>query len=156
MNVMISVEGIGGENKHKDINGFRTKSDLRETIRGAVEDQSWMNSRSKDQVHTILGKYFYGILLRDLAEECWAFIEKPTDWYSRARLEDVSVMYDDEIRAVAEALISIEDMDTGYNETGKGLFAMIMTPDGWKINYVSFSWSQQEGKYECDYNGASD
>lgn len=143
MNMGLSVQGTeenGGDKSGS--RSFRSGCDLELVVRGAVEDLSWMGCRTPGEVNSVLGKYYTGALLDQLAGNCWGFIEKPTDWYSVARLKDLRVLHDDGQRAVAEALIGIEDLDTGHNETGKGLFAMLNTPGGWRIYYTAFSWGR--------------
>lgn len=134
----ISVEGIEG--KREGIIETRPGSELDQAVRGAVEDQQWMSCRTEEEVRISLGRHFEGALLEDLTRRTWSFIARPTDWYSQTRLLDMRVLYNDGNRAVVEALIGIEDIDSGHNESGKGLFAMSRSPDGWKVNYMAFSW----------------
>ncbi|MCL6478349.1 MAG: hypothetical protein K6T65_08020 [Peptococcaceae bacterium] len=143
MNVRISVEGVEDDRKAAYTDSSRSKYELEAVVRGAVEDRTWMFSKSKQEVYAALGRYFEGALLEDLARESWDFIAEPTDWYSRARLLNMSMLYIDNERAVVEALIGIEDVDTGHNETGKGLFTMSKTVKGWRINYLSLVWDGQ-------------
>lgn len=143
MNIGLSVQGTeekGGDQSHHSTAG--PVCDLELVVRGAVEDQSWMGCRTPEEVGSVLGRYYTGDLLAQLAGNCWKFIERPTDWYSVSRVIELRVLHDDGQRAVVEALIGIEDLDTGYNETGKGLFAMLNTPEGWRINYTAFSWGR--------------
>lgn len=112
-------------------------------VSGAVEDNGWMNCRNKKEVRQFLGKYFEGVLLDELTERTWEFIREPTDWYSVYKVVDLKIMFSDGNRALAEALIRIEDVDTGHNESGKGLFAMTRTAAGWRINYACFNWDWQ-------------
>lgn len=141
MNIKISVEGIEGKGKQIDEYNQRVKYDIENIIRGAVEDQAWMYSQSRQDLQGSLGKYFDGVILEDLTERSWQLIAQPTDWYSVARLKEVNIIYDDGDRVIVEALISIEDMDAGNNEIGKGLFTMQKKQYGWRINYTSFSWN---------------
>ncbi|MFZ5634159.1 MAG: hypothetical protein ACOY40_15055 [Bacillota bacterium] len=143
MNVRISVEGIEDERKITYTGNSRSKYELEAVVRGAVEDRTWMFSETKQEVYASLGRYYEGVLLEDLVRKSWDFIAEPTDWYSRTRLLGIGILFDDGKRAVAEALIGIEDVDTGHNETGKGLFAMSRTAKGWKINYLSLVWNGQ-------------
>ena len=140
MNISIAVKGTGINDDSPISVVSLEKQDLRETVRGSIEDESWLRAKSREEVHTILGKYFEGLLLDDLTQESWEFIAEPTDWYSRAKLLDLVVLSDDGKRSVSEALISIEDLDTGHNGFGKGLFCLVKTDRGWRINYVAFSW----------------
>ncbi|MCL6609972.1 MAG: hypothetical protein K6T66_00370 [Peptococcaceae bacterium] len=141
MNVGISVEGIEGSDREGDHQRFRSKAELEFIVRGAVEDRSWMDTRTKEELRSVLGRYYTGEFLEELVRRCWESIARPTDWYIIARVREMVVLYDDGKRAVAEAVISIEDVDTGHNETGKGLFAMSRTPLGWRVNYASYSWN---------------
>lgn len=141
MTVRISVEGIEGEGGKKGGGRAWSHNELEAVVRGAVEDQSWMKAATREDLQASLGRYFDGILLDHLAGEAWESIARPTDWYSRARLMDMRVLHEDGKRAVAEAVICIEDIDTGHNETGKGLFAMSWTSGGWKINYFNIMWN---------------
>jgi len=43
-------------------------------------------------------------------------------------------------------LIRIEDVDTGYTETGKGLFTMKAVGEEWIINYMDIHWVKQGEK----------
>jgi len=142
MNMRITVEGIE-ESQAEKLNYSRIGSKMENTVRGSIEDQSWMTSGSKQEVHSILKRYFEGDLLEDLTEKCWDFIKEPTDWYSEAKLIDMKVLYNDGKRAVVEALIRIEDVHTGHNETGKGLFTMNSAGDEWRINYMVIQWGTQ-------------
>lgn len=141
VNAGISIEGIEG--RVDGIIPARSGSELEQTVRGAVEDQQWMTCGTKEEVRISLGRHFEGALLDDLTGRTWGFIARPTDWYSRTRLLDIRVLYNDGKRAVVEALIGIEDIDSGHNESGKGLFAMSRRPEGWKINYAAFSWNSR-------------
>ena len=141
VNAGISVEGIEGS--VEGIIPIRSGSELETAVRGAVEDQQWMTCGTKEEVRISLGRYFEGALLDDLTRRTWGFIARPTDWYSRTRLLDMRVLYNDGKWAVVEALIGIEDIDSGHNESGKGLFAMYRRQDGWKINYTAFSWNSR-------------
>ena len=145
ISVGISVEGTEEINGAEASSLVLSKTQIEAIIRGAVEDQTWMYSRSRGEVDAVLSKYFTGNLLNDLTLRCWEFIDEPTDSYSIARLEDLQVVYNDEKRAVAEAVISIEDVDTGHNEVGKGLFTLLKTPDGWRISYACYSWNNKTG-----------
>lgn len=141
MNIKV-VEGIevnGGATRDHPVN----QSDIYEIVRGAVEDSGWMSCRSKNEVRQFLGRYFEGVLLDDLTERTWEFIREPTDWYSVYKVADLKIMCSDGKRALAEALIRIEDVNTGHNDFGKGLFAMTHGSGGWRINYVCFNWGRQ-------------
>lgn len=122
-----------------------SEAGIETVIRGAVENQSWMYSQSREEVSSSLSRYFIGDLLSDITNRCWDFIDEPTDWYSVARLEDVTILFNDDTRAVAEAIICIEDVDTGHNEVGKGLFTLVKTNVGWRISYASYSWNNKTG-----------
>ena len=41
--------------------GIVAKAEIEPIVRGAVEDQSWMYSQSKDEVRTFLSQYFVGV-----------------------------------------------------------------------------------------------
>lgn len=152
MAVRISVEGIEGEGGKKGEGRVWFQNELEVVVRGAVEDQSWMTSATEEELRTNLGRYFDGVLLDSLVQRSWDFIARPTDWYSRYHLMEMKVLYEDGKRAVAEALISIEDLDTGHTETGRGLFAMRRTSGGWKIYYFSIMWNNQAGSGKICYN----
>lgn len=143
MNVRISVEGTEEEGRKNDAAASRSKHELEVVVRGAVEDQSWMTSVTEEELRSNLGRYFDGFLLDYIVLRAWDFIARPTDWYSTYGLMEMRVIYEDSKRAVAEALICIEDVDTGHNETGKGLFVMSRTPRGWKIYYFNVTWNKQ-------------
>jgi len=142
MNMRITVQGIE-ESQAEKPDYSRVGSKIENTVRGSIEDQSWMTSVSKQEVHSLLKRYFAGNLLEDLTEKCWDFIKEPTDWYSEAKVIDMKVLYNDGKRAVVEALIRIEDVDTGHNEIGKGLFTMNSAGDQWRINYMAIQWGMQ-------------
>ena len=138
-----SVEGKEQNNEDEASSQIHLKGQIQAITRGAVEDQSWMYSKSKDEVSAALSRYYTGNLLNDLTFRCWEFIAQPTDWYSIARLEDCKVVFNDGKRAVVESVIGIEDVDTGKNEVGKGLFAIIKTPSGWRVSYACYSWNNK-------------
>ncbi len=117
--------------------------ELRELIRGAVEDSSWMTSSSEEELRMNLGRHYHGPLLDQLVENAWDSIARPTDWYSRTSLQEMRMLHGGGKRALAEVLIGIEDVDTGHNGTGKGLFAMVKTSGGWRINYFYITWHDQ-------------
>ncbi|MFZ5597318.1 MAG: hypothetical protein ACOY31_09955 [Bacillota bacterium] len=141
MNVSFSETVVGHYGTDKNINHTE---EIKETVRGAVEDVEWMSCKSKDEVRSVLARYYEGYLLDDITEKSWDFIKEPTDWYSRAKIVDMAIISDDGEKATVEALIGIEDVDSGHNEVGKGLFTMAKSDKGWRINYTSFSW--EEGK----------
>jgi len=143
MNISVSVEGTGINEAEEAVKMSLGKYDQKEVVRGSVEDQSWMKSKSREEVRLVLSKYFEGYLLEDLTEQSWKFIEQPTDWYSQARLVDMVVLYDDGKRALAEALIGIDDLETGHNDFGKGVFGLVRKEEGWRINYAAFYWNNQ-------------
>lgn len=140
MNIKVvqGIEAEGGPGQKPLNNG-----EIYKTVAGAVEDTGWMICSSKEEVNSFLGKYFVGFLLEETAVRTWDFIKEPTDWYSVARVVEMKILYSDADRAVAEAVIRIEDVDTGHTDFGKGLFAMIHTKDGWRINYLCFNWGSQ-------------
>jgi len=144
MNVRITVEGI--EESQAEKLATLASPKMENTVRGAVEDLGWMTAESKQEVYSLLRRYFGGNLLDDLTEKCWDFIKEPTDWYSVAKLTDLKVLSNDGKRAVVEALIRIEDVDTGYTETGKGLFTMKAVGEEWIINYMDIHWVKQGEK----------
>ncbi|MCL5057454.1 MAG: hypothetical protein M1130_05570 [Actinobacteria bacterium] len=143
MNIRVSVQGTGLNEAEEAVKMSSGKYDQKEVVRGSVEDQSWMKSKSREEVHLLLSKYFEGYLLEDLTEQSWKFIEEPTDWYSQARLVDMVVLYDDGKRALAEALIGIDDLETGHNDFGRGVFGLVRKEEGWRINYAAFYWKNQ-------------
>lgn len=149
----ISVEGIEQGPGQKGIEPGAPQHELEAVVRGAVEDWSWFYSGTREEVYSALGRYYGGALLEELALKTWEFVSRPTDWHSLARVKEVRVVYFDGKSAVAEAIISIEDVDTGHNETGKGLFAMSMTAAGWRVFYASYSWNEQPRQGNICYNG---
>lgn len=152
MNPGLSVEGAGENAPQNDLDRQGSGNDLEAVVRGAVEDQSWMTCRTKEEVYSVLSQYYCGVLLDDLARRCWDFIALPTDWYSIASLKEMRLLYDDGSKALAEAVIGIEDVDTGHNETGKALFAMSRNPSGWRVYYASYSWNNPSGQGNICYN----
>ncbi len=148
----VSVQGTV-ENGGKEGTGpARPGFELEAVVRGAVEDQSWIYSKTREDLSSALSRYYGGLLLEDLVCRSWEFVRRPTDWYSTASLKEIRVLYDDGKRAVVEAVISIEDVDAGHNETGKGLFAMLRTPGGWRVYYASYSWKSWPGSGDVCYN----
>ncbi|HBV97817.1 MAG: hypothetical protein JL50_02750 [Peptococcaceae bacterium BICA1-7] len=143
MNVSVSVEGTGISETEEALYMSLGKYDQKEVVRGCVEDQSWMKSKSREEVRLVLSRYFEGYLLEDLTEQSWKFIEQPTDWYCQSRLVDMVVLYDDGKRALAEALIGIDDLETGHNEFGRGVFGLVRKEEGWRINYAAFYWQNK-------------
>jgi hypothetical protein len=119
------------------------KYEQKEVVRGAIEDQSWMKAKSREEVRRALANYFEGYLLDDLTEESWKFIEQPTDWYCQARLVDMVVLYDDGGKAMAEALIGMDDLETGQHDFGRGVLGLIKKEEGWRINYSAYYWGNE-------------
>lgn len=143
MNVSIVVEGTESRHPGRESSNSGEESRIEAVIRGAVADQSWMLSGSREELTENLGRYFEGVLLEELAGKSWEFIAGPTDWYSLTRVQWINILYNDGERAVAEASIGIEDVENGHNESGKALFTMARTGDGWRINYLSLDWNSQ-------------
>ncbi|MFZ5644257.1 MAG: hypothetical protein ACOY46_11760 [Bacillota bacterium] len=141
LNIRLTVQGLEVAAPEETINYTQAKYDIKETVRGSIEDEAWMKSRSREEVHSSLGRYFTGFLLEDLSDRSWAFVSEHTDWYCRAKLVDMAFIYDDGSRVVLEALIGIDDLENGHTEFGRGLYGLIKTEGGWKINYSAFDWN---------------
>ena len=137
MNADINVRFAGGYASGQELASPAEYCELEGIIRGALEDESWMTCKSKEEVRSNLSRYFGGCLRDDLTERTWAFIAGPTDWYSRYRMIYMKVLYVDDKRAVVEALARIEEMDTGHNETGEWLFSVYRTGECWRIEYLT-------------------
>lgn len=146
MNLRLSVEGTEINEADNALQQSLGKYEQQEVVRGAIEDLSWMKAGSKEDLNRILSRYYEGYLLDDLTGETWKSIEQPTDWYCRARLIDMVIMYDDGSRALAETLIGIEDLETGHNDLGRGTFGLIKKKEGWRINYSAYCWGNEYDK----------
>lgn len=141
LNVKIQVEGTEGPGGNSPNSPREPGYGLESVVRGAVEDQSWMYAGSRGEVRDILGRYYRGLLLEDLVSRAWDFIDQPTDLYTTARLKDMRVVHDDGDRVVVEALIGIEEVDSGHNETGKGLFVLSRAGGCPRVDYTAFKWN---------------
>ncbi len=148
----LPVDGTGEKDSQDNPAGPGTGYHLEAVVRGAVEDQSWMTCRSKEEVYSVLSRYYCGALLDDLARRCWDFIARPTDWYSVASVKEIRVLYDDGSKALVEAVIGIKDVDTGHNETGKAFFALSLTSLGWRVYYASYFWNNPPDQVNICYN----
>lgn len=141
LNISLTVQGLEVAAPEETINYTLAKYDIKETVRGSIEDEAWMKAKSREEVHRSLERYFTGYLLEDLTDRSWGFVSDHTDWYCQAKLVDMVVLYDDGSRVVLETLICIDDFENGDTEFGRGLYCLVKMENGWKINYLAFDWN---------------
>ncbi len=112
-------------------------------IKGSVEDDSWWQARNRDEVKEKLGKYYAEPLLSEVSERAWDFIARPTDWYCRAAVTDVSLKYRTSERATVSATLLNTDLVTGQIQKGTGHFSLHKTPLGWRIVSADYRWEEE-------------
>lgn len=121
--------------------GVFNSPEILSVVKGAVEDDSWLYARSKDEVKLILSNYYRGSLLDKLTEDVWNFIKEPTDWYSKASVKSCNMEYGDTGRAIVYAVIDVEDVLTGSRQQGSAVFTLEKQNEGWRVIYSSYRWT---------------
>lgn len=114
--------------------------DISKVIEGAVEDNSWMQAKSKTELSSTLEKYFVGDLLEHTVDQCWYFVNLNSDWYGKMHLLDISIVNInlDLDEATVVAYINEVDANNMANTTLYMTFVLQLTPDGWRIKQNSF------------------
>ncbi|WP_031514661.1 hypothetical protein [Desulfofalx alkaliphila] len=103
-------------------------------IKGAVEDTSWMNAKSEQQVKDLLSQYFAGELLERNTTAALNFIDLRTDWYWQTNVESIHIIYLNESKAMAIVTLIDRDLnDINNTHRDKAAFYLHNTVDGWRI-----------------------
>ncbi len=119
------------------------KNDLTEVIQGGISDNNWWHADSLDEVRIILSRYYTGILLDQLSQDCWVFIQQPTDWYCQDSLTDIEIIRQDKSQAEVIALLKDYNLLTGESRAGEAKYVLIKTEQGWRICSARYNWPQE-------------
>lgn len=129
---------------YSDISGKTNEPFLNDifwkTIKGGVEDTSWWNAKSKDEVELILSRYYTGSLLNEVVKSSWDFIRKPTDWYWQVSLDSIEIKWQYDNLAGVSAILEDNNLITGDSEKGDAQFVLEKTKEGWRILSSSYYW----------------
>lgn len=113
---------------------------IKALVTAAVEDVSWWKAQNPQELREILSRYYADPLLAQVCEGAWSFISLPTDWYNHTYVTQIHVKEKRKGKAVVEATLANEDLNTGTVKEGKGYFHLRKTTSGWKIIKADFSW----------------
>jgi len=112
-----------------------------QVVHGAVEDQSWWTAGSENEVHEILSLYYAGPLLENYSRQVWAFISRPTDWYTRAEVTGGSITRLTDGRWKVRADLVNRDLRTGETGFGRATYILAENKNGWRIIAAEYSWN---------------
>lgn len=118
------------------------KNDLAEVIRGGISDNNWWDANSQNEVRTTLSHYYSGVLLDQLSQDCWVFIQQPTDWYCQDSLTGIKIIRLDKTQAEVIAFLKDYNLLTGESRAGEAKYILIKTKQGWRICSAQYSWPQ--------------
>ncbi|NHM25566.1 hypothetical protein G7K71_00765 [Desulfofundulus sp. TPOSR] len=122
---------------------IKTQHEIYAIIKGAVEDDSWWQARNRNEVKEKLGRYYAEPMLSEVSERAWDFIARPTDWYCRATVADVSLKYLTSENALLSASLVNTDLVTGQIQKGTGYFSLHKTSSGWRIVSANYRWEKE-------------
>ena len=107
--------------------------EITKVVKGAIEDTSWLQASSRQEMERLLAAYYTGKLLNDLGDNGWRFVSRPNDWeyVTSAGRIDVVVFSHQEGKACAEILEKDELSGIVYSSTVR--YFLIKTCDGWRI-----------------------
>ena len=124
------------------------KEELSEIIKGGVGDNSWWNSKSKEEVRKNLSRYYTGPLLDELSFSAWEFIRKPTDWYWQVSLVRMEVLWQTGKRAGVGTVLKGTDLVTGESDEGEAEYVLEKTRQGWRIFSAEYHWPVSSERME--------
>ncbi|KUK53922.1 MAG: hypothetical protein XD78_0752 [Desulfotomaculum sp. 46_296] len=119
------------------------KNDLTVVIKGGIGDNSWWYANSPSEVRTILSRYYTGPLLDQLSQDCWIFVQQPTDWYCQDSLSDIEIIRQNKSQAEVIALLKDYNLLTGKSRAGEAKYIFTKTEQGWRICSARYSWPQE-------------
>ena len=118
------------------------KKDLAEVIREGIGDNSWWYANSFNEVRTTLSHYYTGALLDQISQDCWVFIQQPTDWYCQGSLKDIEIIRQDKSQAEVIAFLKDYNLLTGESRAGEAKYILTKTEQGWRICSAQYNWPQ--------------
>lgn len=119
------------------------KEELFSFLKSAVEDNSWLKAKSKNELKKSLQKYYTGILLKEIVSNTWDFVKEPTDWYGEPVLEKIVIININSKEAQILAYLSEQEANTNQTIHGKAYYKL-QKNSKWKITFAEYRWDQQE------------
>jgi hypothetical protein len=115
---------------------------IEQVIRWAVEDDSWLNATSEQELQAYFLRTFTSDLSNELTEATWVYFENPTAFLHQAKVVKTKTMV---LSQTAYTIASLELYDISEThprlETkGTGLFHLTSKSGRWKIDKMEFDW----------------
>jgi hypothetical protein len=106
-------------------------------IKQAVEYE-WWSDQQDYQVE--LSKFNENPALENITQLMKQYKEVSTDWYSLTFIENCHIVYNNGNIAIVIASLKETDITTNDIQTGKGVFILHNTSDGWRIREMNYYW----------------
>ncbi|KAF1084657.1 hypothetical protein SPSYN_02435 [Sporotomaculum syntrophicum] len=97
----------------------------------------WWSEEKDYQVD--LGKFYESPALEIVTDAIKQYRETDTDWYSLTFIKNCHIVYNNGNIAIVEASV-IETDVTKETQTGKGVFTLHKTSEGWRIREMHYDW----------------
>ncbi len=98
----------------------------------------WWSKEKDYQVE--LGKFYESPTLEVVADDIKQYQETNTDWYSLTFIKNCHIVYNNGNIAIVEASVIETDMITNETQTGRGVFTLHKTSEGWRIREMHYDW----------------
>ncbi len=106
-------------------------------VKQAVEYE-WWSDQLDYQVE--LRKFYENPALENITQSMKQYKEISTDWYSLTFIEKCHIVYNNGNIAIIIASLKETDITTNDIQTGKGVFILHNTSDGWRIKRMNYYW----------------
>lgn len=110
--------------------------EIRNVIKGAVEDTTWLRATTQKDLEQLLGAYYTWPALQGLIESTWNFVKVPTDWEYLVTTDNCEITHIFGKKANAQADILETDEITGITYLSKMEYSLVYTKKGWKISGI--------------------
>ncbi len=106
-------------------------------IKKAIEYE-WWSDQNDYQVE--LRKFYENPALENITQALKQYKDVGTDWYSLTFIENCHIVYNNGNTAIVVASLKETDITTNDIQTGKGVFILQNTSDGWRIREMNCYW----------------
>ncbi|MBS4024724.1 MAG: hypothetical protein KGZ96_03510 [Clostridia bacterium] len=136
--VLLVLGGIG--ETFSSIGNHLTQ--IEQVIRWAVEDDSWLNATTEQELQAYFLRTFTSDMTNELTEATWMHFENPTAFMHQAKVVKTKTMV---LSQTAYTIASLELYNVSENQPqleamGTGLFHLTSKSGRWKIHKMEFDW----------------
>lgn len=88
-----------------------------------------------------LKKFYESPTLEVVTDAIKQYRETGTDWYSLTLIKNCHIVYNNGNIAIVKASVAETDITTQETQTGRGMFTLHKTSDGWRIREMHYDWN---------------